>query len=86
MLLLALIVLPLAACGPSDKGAVSSQLPPVPADIQTCFRAASGGPDKALNAGEIEAMWKNDRVKVAVNARCGARVLAWYESLRVNWK
>lgn len=86
MLLLALIALPLAACGPSDNTSTTTALPSVPADIQACFRAAGNVPDKALNAGEIEALWKSDRVKVAVNARCGARALSWYESLRVNWK
>lgn len=43
-------------------------------------------PDRALTAGEVEALWKIDRIRVAVNQRCGTRLLAWYESLRLNWK
>lgn len=35
---------------------------------------------------EVESLWKNDRVRLAVNRQCGARMLQWYESLRVNWK
>jgi hypothetical protein len=40
----------------------------------------------ALNAGEIEQLWKNDRVRVVVMQKCGKRFYAWYESLRVSWK
>ena len=82
-----LILLLLAACGPSTSRPTNpDQLPSVPVDIQLCFRAAAGLPEKALNAGEVEALWKNDRVRVAVNARCGARLLHWYEDVRKNWR
>ena len=83
---LALTLLLLAACGPSDRSSSTSAPPPVPADIQTCFRAAAGIPEKALTAGDVESLWKIDRVRVAVNARCGGRLLAWYEDLRKNWR
>ena len=85
MLALACLVLPLAACGPSEQ-TVPSQLPHPPADIQSCFRSAVGLPDKDLTIAEVEALWKVDRYRLAVNKRCGVRLLQWYESLRVNWK
>lgn len=45
-----------------------------------------GLPDKDLTIAEVEALWKVDRYRLAVNKRCGVRLLQWYESLRVNWK
>jgi hypothetical protein len=75
----------LAACGPSDKE-VPAALPYAPADLQHCFREATGVPDKALTVSEVEALWKEDRVRLIVNKRCGERMQAWYASLRKNWK
>jgi hypothetical protein len=75
----------LAARGPSDNQS-PGQLPYPPAEFQTCFRGIVGVPDRALSVAEVESLWKNDRVRVVVNQRCGARFLAWYESLRENWK
>ena len=85
MLVLALIAMPLAACGPSDK-ATPGQLPYAPAELQNCFRDAVGIPDRALTVAEVESLWKQDRVRLAVNRRCGERVLSWYQSLQVNWQ
>ena len=85
MMLLALIALPLAACGPSDQ-ASPGKLPYPPADIQSCFRSASGVPDRALTQGDVEALWKEDRFRSAVNARCGSRLYSWYMSLMANWQ
>jgi hypothetical protein len=80
------LMLPLlAACSPS--GETPSTLPPVPADIQACFRKGVGGvPTRALNVSEVESLWKNDRVRIVVLQTCGKRFFAWYENLRVNWK
>jgi hypothetical protein len=77
--------MPLAACGPSDNVS-PSQLPYAPADLQHCFRDAVGIPDKALTVAEVESLWKQDRVRLAVNRMCGQRMLAWYNSLQANWK
>jgi hypothetical protein len=80
-----LIAMQLAACGPSDNVS-PSQLPHPPADIQSCFRSAVGIPDRALTVAEVEALWKQDRVRLAVNRLCGQRILAWYADLQANWK
>jgi hypothetical protein len=85
MLPLALIATLLAACGPSDKEAASA-LPYAPADLQHCFREAVGVPDKALTVAEVESLWKQDRVRLAINKRCGERMIAWYSTLQRNWK
>jgi hypothetical protein len=77
--------MPLAACGQSGKE-VAGQLPYAPADIQSCFRNAVNVPDKALTVAEVESLWKQDRVRVVVNRRCGERMLAWYSTLQANWK
>jgi hypothetical protein len=82
--LLALLLL--AGCGAEHGGSVANSLPTVPADIQLCFRKSLPGIDRALNIGEVEALWKQDRVRYVVMRRCGQRLLAWYEDLRTNWK
>lgn len=77
--------MPLAACGPSDK-VTPGQLPFAPADLQGCFRSAVGIPDKALTVAEVESLWKQDRVRLIVNKRCGERMQAWYSALQADWK
>jgi hypothetical protein len=84
-MLLALIALPLVACGPSSNDS-PGKLPYPPSDLQTCFRGVVGVPDKALSVSEVEALWKIDRVRVVVNQRCGNRLLQWYTKLRANWR
>jgi hypothetical protein len=84
MLPVSLLVL-LAACSPSGSE-TPSQLPYPPAEFQSCFRGAVGVPDRALTVSEVEALWKVDRVREVASQRCGARLLAWYEDLRTNWK
>mgnify|MGYP005816515225 CR=1 FL=1 len=88
MLLLACLALPLAACGPfgEPKTDPKVELPYPPADIQTCFRGAANIPNRALSVGEVEALWKQDRVRSVAQAKCGARFLAWYSQLQANWK
>ena len=76
--------MPLAACGPSTEAKVD--LPYPPSDIQVCFRGAASIPDRALSIAEVETLWKQDRIRAVVQARCGTRLLAWYNDLRTNWK
>lgn len=81
-----LALLFLAACTPPGTSA-SGSLPGVPADIQACFRhSAVAIPDRALTVADVESLWKQDRVRLAAMRRCGARILAWYGDLQVNWK
>lgn len=72
----------LAGCETSSSVKPGS-LPPVPADIQVCFRkSASIIPDRALSVYDVESLWKQDRIKVVVMAKCGNRLIAWYNGLR----
>jgi hypothetical protein len=63
---------------------LSAQLRPVllfpypPADLQHCFRDAVGIPDRAPTVSEVEELWKQDRIRLIVNKRCGERMQAWY--------
>jgi hypothetical protein len=75
----------LAAC--STPQTVSGALPEVPADIKVCFRKAVVDiPHRDLTVSDVESLWKKDRIRNVVMRRCGTRFLAWYESLRQNWK
>lgn len=82
---LALAVM-LAGCDPAAT-TVSGGLPTVPADIQACFRAGpTKVPQKALTVAEVESLWKEDRVRLVIEQRCGKRFLAWYGDLRKGWR
>ena len=88
-MLLALLAMPLAACGPFGEPstpAPKTDLPYPPADIQACFRGAANLPDRALSVSDVEALWKKDRVRVAAQAACGKRLLQWYSQLQADWK
>jgi hypothetical protein len=85
MVALALTGMLLAACGPSGKETAAA-LPYAPADIQSCFREAVGIPDRALTKAEVESLWKQDRLRVKINALCGKRMLAWYGDLQTNYR
>lgn len=76
----------LAACEHSESP-TPSKLPPVPADIQLCFRQSLPEiPLKALTVAEVEALWKIDSIRLVVLQRCGNRLIAWYGQLRARWK
>jgi len=49
-----------------------------PADLQHCFRDAVGIPDRAPTVSEVEELWKQDRIRLIVNKRCGERMQTWY--------
>lgn len=91
MLSAALIAVVLAGCATSGSPGriadTNSELPPVPADIQACFRrSVVDVPDRDLTAADIESLWKQDRLRSIVMRNCGQRFLAWYEMIRKGWK
>jgi hypothetical protein len=49
-----------------------------PAALQHCFRDAVGIPDRAPTVSEVEELWKQDRIRLIVDKRCGERMQAWY--------
>lgn len=87
MTLLVLIATPLSGCFESDSGTTPGKLPPVPADIQSCFREALPMQQpRAFTVAEVESLWKDDRIRNVVLRQCGNRFLEWYNSLRRGWK
>ena len=87
MLALVLIAPLLGACDVSGNIAPpATTLPYPPADIQSCFRGAANLPDRALSMSEVEALWKQDRIRAVAEAKCGKRLLEWYSQLQANWK
>lgn len=83
MILAALMLIPLGGCITSSSGT----LPVVPADIQTCFQDGPINiPARALTAGDVEALWGNDRVRIVVLKKCGARFQSWYDDLRKGYQ
>ena len=63
-----------------------TKLPPIPADIQRCFVGVVVIPKRALTVGDVERLWKSDRVRSIAMQRCGTRLLAWYTDLRASWR
>jgi hypothetical protein len=77
----------LAGCVESTKPPAHTPLPQIPADLRACFKASGVTiPARALTVGEVERLWGQDRLRIAVLRRCGARTLRWYTDLRANWK
>lgn len=74
----------LAGCDQYDS---AGQLPPMPGDLRACF--SRGGveiPDGPLTVGQVERLWKQDRVRIVALGQCGKRTLAWYDQLRAQWR
>jgi hypothetical protein len=82
-MLAVLMLIPLGGCITSSDGANTTLPPVVPADIQACFQAGPVKiPLRALTAGEVEALWGDDRIRIVVMKKCGARFLSWYDAIR----
>ena len=78
----------LAACNqPQVVLPPNTQLPPFPPDLVACFsKAGVDIPKKPLTAGEVEKLWASDRLTIVAKQQCGARAVAWYNSLRAKWR
>jgi hypothetical protein len=84
-MLAVLMMLPLGGCLTSGNSTATNDLgqPVVPADIQKCFEAGPVKiPVRKLTAGEVEALWGNDRIRIVVMQKCGKRFLAWQAAQR----
>ena len=89
ILLAACLPLLLNACDESDRPPVpaSTPLPAVPADIRACFAGAGVDiPRRALTVGDVERLWKQDRLRAVVMQRCGTRLIAFYDQVRRSWR
>jgi hypothetical protein len=80
------LVLLLAACQDGAQVPPNTKLPPLPADLRTCFVGVVEIPKGALTVGQVEALWKQERVRSIAMQRCGKRLIAWVDDLRSGWK
>ncbi|WP_316214274.1 hypothetical protein [Bradyrhizobium sp. SZCCHNR2032] len=78
----------LAGCAASVKEAPHlvepPLIPPLPADILACAHAPVAPPDQALDAGEVERLWKTDRARLAQLNSCLRRAVCQYQDLRAG--
>lgn len=54
----------------------------MPADVAACERAPVDPPDRELDAGEIERLWKTDRAALAKVNACLRRAVCQYQDVR----
>lgn len=83
----ACLLMPLVACDESDSPPASTPLPPIPAELRTCLAGAGVEiPDGPLTVGQVERLWKQDRLRIVAMRQCGTRLLAFYDDLRRSWR
>lgn len=75
--LLVLGLLILTGCGPSGKAA----LPPIPADIKTCFAAETEAPAGELTKADVMRLIASLRASEVSKTMCGKRLIGLYEDL-----
>lgn len=79
--------LALAACDENDNLRPEMRLPPLPNDLRVCLqRSGIDIPKRALTVGEIERLWKEDRITIVAMRNCGNRIIAFYNTLRKRWR
>lgn len=61
-------------------------LPDIPADIRACFVGVVEIPAGPLTVGDVERLWKSDRLRAVVMRRCGTRLVLFYDHLRRTWR
>jgi hypothetical protein len=84
---LALVVTGLSACNEFAERPPATPLPPLPVELKSCLKGAGVTiPDRELTVGEVEKLWAQDRLKIVVMRKCGARVVSWYATLRATWR
>lgn len=77
----------LAGCE-DNTSSPTMMLPAMPTDLRICLTKAGVimVPDRDLTMGEIERLWKNDRLRLVVLSHCGTRIATWYDDLRKRWR
>lgn len=80
MLLAGLTACASRPAAPPPAVVVRPQLVEIPADLRKCV-ATSGVtvPDRPLTVAEVERLWKDDRVRLAIVRNCLRRALAFYD-------
>ena len=57
-------------------------IPNVPPDVLACASAPVVTPDRNIDAGETEKLWKTDRAKLAKVNACLRRLICQYQDVR----
>lgn len=88
ILMITLLAILLAGCATTTPQVPTGlALPPPPAGLKTCLNQAGVAlPRRGLTVAEVERFWKTDRLAIVAQRRCGARMMAFYESLRARWR
>lgn len=89
LFILPLVALALAGCDPlAQVPALDTPIPAIPAALRKCIESAAGVniPRRALTVGEIERLWKSDRVTIVVLRKCGRQLIAFHDTLRKGWR
>jgi hypothetical protein len=78
----------LAGCATSGEAPApvveTPLIPAVPADVLACARGPVTPPDRELDAGEVEKLWKTDRAALARVNGCLRRLVCQYQDLRAE--
>ncbi|HSI41780.1 MAG TPA: hypothetical protein VLA00_14650 [Xanthobacteraceae bacterium] len=57
----------------------------MPADLRHCFGGLTDIPDRDIDAGEVERLWKDERKQSAAKGRCGVRLVIWVDTVLAPW-
>jgi hypothetical protein len=82
------LLLSLAGCATSVKqpdpppAPAPVIIPTVPPDVLACVKEPVKVPDKDIDAGEVERLWKTDRASLAKVNACLHRVVCQYQDVR----
>jgi hypothetical protein len=87
-LICASLALLLAGCAASVSQAPRTTeppiIPPVPSDVLACRHDPVDLPDRDLDVGEIERLWKIDRDSLVRVSGCFRRLICQYQDLRAG--
>ena len=67
---------------PPAPAVAAPVIPNVPPDVLACASAPVVTPDRNIDAGETEKLWKTDRAKLAKVNACLHRLICEYQDVR----
>ena len=92
LLLASILMLPLGltACvkreaPPPPVVVIKPNLIEIPADLRACAETSGVEiPKGGLTVAQVEMLWKNDRIRIAILRKCARRALAFYDAQRAR--
>lgn len=65
----------------------NTRLPPLPVSLRQCLqRSGVAVPHRRLTVGEVERLWRTDRLTIVAMRQCGNRINAFYNTLQKRWR